>query len=71
MSILEGDKRLGGETHGTADPNWPKGYSVPYSIMLGNICGMLGEFGLSKVALAQGVTGHWSAGGRWWGIAFA
>ncbi|XP_054677944.1 DNA-directed RNA polymerases I and III subunit RPAC1 isoform X3 [Grus americana] len=27
-------KKLGRNTAGTADPNWPKGYSIPYGIML-------------------------------------
>ena len=27
-------KKLGGGTAGTADPSWPKGYSIPYGIML-------------------------------------
>jgi len=27
-------KKLGGDTAGTADPNGPKGYSIPYDIML-------------------------------------
>ncbi|KAK4823531.1 hypothetical protein QYF61_003040 [Mycteria americana] len=26
-------KKLGGDTARTADPNWPKGYSIPYGIM--------------------------------------
>jgi len=33
-SILGGGKRLGGETRGTADPNWPKEYSVPCDMLL-------------------------------------
>ncbi|KAK4817730.1 hypothetical protein QYF61_026530 [Mycteria americana] len=27
-------KKLGGDTARTADPNWPKGYSIPYGVML-------------------------------------
>jgi len=27
-------KKLGGDTAGTADPNWQKGYSIPYDVML-------------------------------------
>ncbi|KAK4831831.1 hypothetical protein QYF61_019589, partial [Mycteria americana] len=27
-------KKLGGGTARTADPNWPKGYSIPYDVML-------------------------------------
>ena len=29
-----GHKELGGDTAGTADPNWPKGYSRPYDVTL-------------------------------------
>lgn len=29
-------KKLGGDTVGAADPNWAKGYSVPYEVMLSN-----------------------------------
>ena len=29
-----GAQGIGGDTAGTADPNWPKGYSVPYDVML-------------------------------------
>ncbi|KAK4818351.1 hypothetical protein QYF61_011448 [Mycteria americana] len=31
---LEMHKKLGGGTAGTADPNWPKGYSIPYGVTL-------------------------------------
>ena len=31
---LEGHKKLGGDTARTADTNWPKGYSIPYDVML-------------------------------------
>ena len=27
-------KKLGEDTAGTAAPNWPKGYSIPYDVML-------------------------------------
>jgi len=27
-------RKLGGDTAGTADPNWPKVYSIPYDVML-------------------------------------
>ena len=27
-------EKLGGDTAGTADPNCPKGYSIPYDVML-------------------------------------
>ena len=29
-------KELRGDTAGIADPNWPKGYSVPYDVRLSN-----------------------------------
>lgn len=29
-------KSLGGDTAGAADPNWPKGRSLPHDIMLSN-----------------------------------
>ena len=29
-------KKLGGDTAGTADPNWPKGYPIPYVVVLSN-----------------------------------
>ncbi|KAK4823432.1 hypothetical protein QYF61_002118 [Mycteria americana] len=34
VSRLEVHKKLGGDTAGTADPNWPKGYSIPDDVML-------------------------------------
>lgn len=48
----------------TADPNWPKGYSVPCNI---THC----HGGSSKVAFAWGLTGHPSATVSWWVIASA
>jgi len=32
-------KQLGGDTAGTADPNWPKGYPTPYNIVFSNKTG--------------------------------
>jgi len=32
-------RKLGGDTARTADPNWPKGYSITHSIMLSNKTG--------------------------------
>ena len=29
---LEGHKELGGDTARAADPNWPKGYSIPCDV---------------------------------------
>jgi len=48
-----GHKKLGGDTAGTADPNWPKGYSIPYDITLCKI----------KLREGGGSGGHtWSDG---------
>ena len=33
-SRLRVHKKLGGDTARTAEPNWPKGYSTPYDVML-------------------------------------
>jgi len=30
---LEVHKKLGGDRTKTADPNWPKGFSIPYNII--------------------------------------
>ncbi|KAK4828177.1 hypothetical protein QYF61_024426, partial [Mycteria americana] len=38
---LEVHKKLGGDTARTADPNWPKGYSIPYDVMLNKKLGGL------------------------------
>lgn len=50
----------------TTDPGWPKGYPIPYDIMLNNKMG--GSF--SKVAVAQGLAGHLSVGGGCFCITF-
>ncbi|KAK4828920.1 hypothetical protein QYF61_001541 [Mycteria americana] len=44
---LEVHKKLGGDTARTADPKWPKGYSIPYDVMLNKKTGgsWLGEQG--------------------------
>ena len=34
MSRLRVHKKLGGDTAGTTDPNWPKRYPAPYDIVL-------------------------------------
>lgn len=36
-------KKLGVDTAGTADTNWPKEYSIPYNIKLSNKTGVVGE----------------------------
>lgn len=66
-SRLGVDKNLEGDTAGTADLSWPKGYPIPYNVMFSNKLG--GSF--SKVAVARWLAGLWSAGGGWWVIAFA
>ena len=53
-------RKLGGDTAGTADPNWPKGYPIPYDIMLSNKT--RGEVG--EGAAAQGLAGHQTVGGK-------
>jgi len=35
-SRLGVQKKLGGHVAGTEDPTWPKGYPIPYRVMLGN-----------------------------------
>ncbi|KAK4828801.1 hypothetical protein QYF61_000858 [Mycteria americana] len=32
-TVAQVHKKLGGGTEKTVDPNWPKGYSIPYDIM--------------------------------------
>jgi len=36
VSRLEVGKKLGGDTAGTNDSKWPKGYAVLYDVMLSN-----------------------------------
>lgn len=62
-------KRVWGHTARTADLNRLKKYSIPYNVILSNktgvcLCG-------SKVAVVWRLAAHWSAGGKWWVIAFA
>lgn len=47
-----------------ADLDSPEGYSLPYSL-LGSVMLSSKNWGLSKVAVAQSLAGHWSAGRRW------
>jgi len=48
-SRLGVQKKLGGDTVRTADPNQPKGYSIPHNVMLSNIKrGEEGSGGCSK-----------------------
>jgi len=57
LSGLGLGKRLGGDIARTADPNWPKGYSVQYHVALSIKTGLPEEEGegvlFSKVAFAQ------------------
>lgn len=60
-------KMFGEDRAGTVDQTWPKGYSLPYNVFSKKNCG----FGLSNVAIACGLAGHRSTGGRWWGTDLA
>lgn len=63
-SRLGMSKKLGEGTAETADPNRPKGYYVPYNIVLGNK--NWGKVDFGEVAIAWRMAGHWSTCGRWW-----
>ncbi|KAK4827647.1 hypothetical protein QYF61_020419 [Mycteria americana] len=68
-SRLRVSKKLEGDTAGTADLNWLKGWSIPYNVMLSNKnCGRgrrkLGILA-STVAIAQRLAGHRSACRSW------
>lgn len=56
VSRLGVRKKVGGDTVGTGDQNWPKRCPIPYGVMLNN------ETGGSWPA-AGGLHGHQSAGG--------
>lgn len=58
------DKKLEGETARKADPIWPKGYSMLYSLTLSNKNGRGGEETFSKLVPAWKLSGHLSALGR-------
>jgi len=62
-------KELGGDTTGTADSNWPKGYSMLDDVMFSTKYwgrGRRGCRGLaSKLDVAQKLAGLRSACGRW------
>jgi len=47
--------KLGGDMAGTADPNGPKGYSIPYDLMLSVISRGVGW---GAAIAAQGWDGH-------------
>lgn len=55
-------KKLGGDTARIADPNWPKGYSVPYDIMLNNKTGESWPGGGGSTA--RGRAGHQPVSGE-------
>lgn len=61
-------KRLGGDTGGTADPNWPNGYSV-LCVVCAEIKTEVEEeeraFFASSVSFFWRLVGHWSACGMW------
>ena len=54
-------QELGEDRPRAADPNWPKGYSIPSDGMLTNISGWLAGVGGPA---AWGLSGHRSAGGE-------
>ena len=58
----KGHKELGGGRTRTADLSWPRRYSVPYSIMWKKLEKWWGV--VWGAAAAQGLAGHWSAGGE-------
>jgi len=59
-------KTFGGDTAGTADPNWPKGYPTPYDFMLSveswgrNKKGGGGTFGVMPFAFPSNCPVRWS-----------
>lgn len=56
-----GDEKMGGDTAGTADPEWPEGYPRPYGIVLNT---KTGGVGWGWQPLSWGLAGHWSVGGE-------
>jgi len=62
-------KRLKGNTARTADPNWPKAYSLLYNVMLSNKKWdrgrRKGEWWLAGWVLFRDWLGHSFAYGRW------
>jgi len=63
FSVSGVGRRLGGDTAGTADPNWPKRYSIPYSIMFSNKLCVLGG---SSCYLETGwMQVCWWGGSKW------
>lgn len=52
-------RELGGDRLRTTGPERPKGYSIPYSIMMNNKTGE----GVKGVTAAQGLGGHQSVDG--------
>ncbi|KAK4825531.1 LOW QUALITY PROTEIN: hypothetical protein QYF61_000108 [Mycteria americana] len=48
-------KKLGGGTAKIVDPNWPKGYSIPYDVMLSIETGGVGQ---GAAVAAWGLAGH-------------
>ncbi|KAK4806257.1 hypothetical protein QYF61_013401 [Mycteria americana] len=57
--VQEVPKKLGGDTARTADPNWPKGYSIPYGVMLSIETGGVGQ---GVAVAARGLAGRWVGG---------
>jgi len=60
----EKHKKMGGSTARTADPSWPKGYSIPYDVMLSTQTGDSRLGGCNRCSRMGWV---WVSG--WWAIA--
>ena len=54
---------LGGDTARAADPNWPKGYSIPWDVMPAQYINW-GEVGPGGQIAARELTGHQSVSGE-------
>jgi len=60
-------KELGRDTAETADPDWPKRYSIPYNVVLSNKSDIVDKGGgglSSRGAVAWRLVGHQSPCGR-------
>lgn len=71
MSRLRVGTKLGRDTTWTANPNWPRGYSMPYNALLNKENWGKGILGEVVFVIGWRLLGHQSPCGRWWVIAFA
>lgn len=69
MNRLGAGKKLEEDTVRTADPKWPKGYSIPYNIMLSRK--KCEEVFLGEAINAWRLAGDQSICRTWWVIVFA